>query len=198
MLLKRVFDFLVSAIGILVLLFPGLLIALLIVSDSRGGIFFRQKRLGRDFAPIYVFKFRTMVADAEQRGPKVSTSNDPRITRVGGFLRRYKLDEVPQLINVLLGDMSLVGPRPEVEEYINHYREEYREILSVRPGITDQASIDYIDEGSLLKDAPDPEALYLSEILPAKLELNRAYIANWSLSKDLVIIFTTIRKIIIG
>ena len=140
------------------LLFPGLLIALLIVSDSPGGVFFRQKRLGRDFAPIYVFKFRTMVADAEQRGPKVSTSNDPRITRVGGFLRRYKLDEVPQLINVLLGDMSLVGPRPEVEEYINHYREEYREILSVRPGITDQASIDYIDEGSLLEDALNPEA----------------------------------------
>lgn len=185
-----------SACGILVLLFPGMLIALLIVRDSRGGVFFRQKRLGKNFTPFYIFKFRTMVTDAERLGPKVSTGNDPRITKIGGCLRRYKLDEVPQLFNVFLGDMSLVGPRPEVEEYIDHYREEYRQILSVRPGITDQASIDYIDEDRLLEDAEDPEALYVGQILPAKLELNKNYVSNWSLLRDMQIILQTVWRII--
>lgn len=195
MLLKRLFDIVLSACGILLFLAPGLVISILIVFDSPGGVFFRQRRLGKDFTSFYILKFRTMVPDAETLGPKVSPGDDPRITRVGRFLRRYKLDELPQLINVLTGDMSFVGPRPEVEEYVYHFKEEYLEILSVRPGITDQASIDFIDEGKRLQGAEDPETLYLSEILPKKIALNKAYLSGWSLKKDLVLIVRTVGKL---
>jgi len=195
-MLKRTFDLLASLVGLVLLAPFGLLVALAIKFDSRGPVFFRQVRVGRDFRPFRIYKFRTMVADAPDRGGQLTAGADPRITRVGRVLRNTKVDELPQLINVLTGDMSLVGPRPEVPKYVELFASDYRDILSVRPGITDPASVKYRDEGKVLAAAPDPEAAYIEQILPEKIALARQYIERSSLVYDLGIIFRTLWRIV--
>ncbi len=170
--------------------------ALAIKLDSRGPVFFRQVRMGRNFQPFRIYKFRTMVADAPSRGAQITAGADPRITRVGAVLRKTKIDELPQLINVLVGDMSLVGPRPEVPKYVEMFADDYRDILSVRPGITDPASVKYRDESEVLAAAADPEAAYVNEILPEKIALARQYIARSSFAYDLVVLFQTLLRLV--
>lgn len=164
-----------------------------------GPVFYRQQRVGRGFQPFRIFKFRTMVVDAPLRGGQITSGhNDPRITRIGRFLRKWKLDELPQLFNVVQGDMSLVGPRPEVPRYVEMFRTEYTDILRVRPGITDLASIKYRDEASLLSLSNDPERTYVDEILPAKLALAREYVARASFGLDLRILVLTALQVAHG
>jgi lipopolysaccharide/colanic/teichoic acid biosynthesis glycosyltransferase len=194
---KRVLDVVSSAVG-LVLLAPLLAaVALLIRFDSPGPIFFRQERVGRHGRRFRIHKFRTMQHVRSEAGRSITVGADPRITRVGGALRRYKLDELPQLIDVLRGDMSLVGPRPEVPEYVAHYPPPDREaILSVRPGITDRASLEFSNENELLATAEDPHSFYLAEILPVKLRYYREYVGSRSMLGDLRIILDTICKVL--
>jgi lipopolysaccharide/colanic/teichoic acid biosynthesis glycosyltransferase len=195
-MLKRTFDILASLLGLAVLAPFGLFVALAIKLDSRGPVFFRQLRVGRNFCPFRIYKFRTMVADAPARGGQLTAGADPRITRVGRRLRKFKIDELPQLINVLVGDMSLVGPRPEVPKYVELFADDYRDILSVRPGITDPASVKYRDENEILATAADPEAAYVEKILPEKIALAREYIERSSFLYDLGIIFQTLVRIV--
>lgn len=173
-----------------------LLIALLIALDSKGGVFFRQSRVGRHEKDFMLIKFRTMRPDADKKGLLTVGNRDSRVTGIGYYLRKYKLDELPQLINVVKGEMSLVGPRPEVRKYVDLYTAEQRQVLEVPPGITDLASLEYIDENELLGRAEDPEATYIKEIMPAKLSLNLQYIRQRGLWTDLKIIVKTILKII--
>jgi lipopolysaccharide/colanic/teichoic acid biosynthesis glycosyltransferase len=195
-MVKRLFDIVCSSIG-LVLLAPILAVAAIVIkSDSPGPVFFRQERVGQHFRYFRIFKFRTMVVNAESRGAQVSTGDDPRITPIGFFLRKYKLDELPQLINVIIGDMSLVGPRPEVPRYVEAFRKEYVEVLSVKPGITDFASLEYRDENELLRGILNPEEKYLAEILPAKIEYYRKYIREQSLLTDTKLILRTLAAIV--
>jgi lipopolysaccharide/colanic/teichoic acid biosynthesis glycosyltransferase len=191
--IKRLFDIFLSLVGIL-LLSPLLIgIALWVKYDSSGPILFIQKRVGLYGKVIGVCKFRTMVLDAESKGLKITVGNDPRITRSGSFLREHKLDELAQLFNVLSGSMSFVGPRPEVQEYINVYPDEIRDrVLSVRPGITDLASIEFRNEGELLSNSLDPNKSYIEEILPIKQAYYLRYITERSLFLDIKIIFKTI------
>jgi lipopolysaccharide/colanic/teichoic acid biosynthesis glycosyltransferase len=163
--------------------------------DSKGPVFYMQTRVGKDNLDFKLFKFRTMTVDADKKGLLTVGHRDNRITRVGYYLRKYKMDELPQLLNVLLGDMSVVGPRPEVRKYVDMYNDRQQKVISVQPGITDYASIQYVNENELLKDAADPEQLYIDEIMPAKLELNLKYIENRGFWKDLGIIFLTIKAI---
>lgn len=194
--MKRLFDIFFSFIGLIILLPFFLIIALLIVIDSRGGIFYRQVRVGKGNTDFYLFKFRSMRTDADKKGLLTVGGRDSRITKMGYFIRKYKIDELPQLINVLLGDMSLVGPRPEVRKYVNMYNLEQQKVLTVKPGITDYASIEYSNENEILGKADDPEQVYITEIMPAKLKLNLKYIAERGLVTDLQIIFKTIAKIL--
>ncbi|WP_194439009.1 sugar transferase [Vibrio fluminensis] len=196
-MLKRTFDIVSSFFG-LVILFPVLLvIALWIKLSSTGPILFCQTRVGLNGQNFSIFKFRTMVVDAEKLGLKVTVGKDPRITTCGHFLRRYKLDELPQLANVLLGTMSVVGPRPEVPEYMNEYPDEVRQkILSVRPGITDKASIEFTNESEVLAASKDPRASYINEIMPIKAKYYTEYVDNYSFSTDILIIFQTLKKIV--
>jgi lipopolysaccharide/colanic/teichoic acid biosynthesis glycosyltransferase len=194
--LKRAFDIFFSFIGIIILLPFFLVISLLIIIDSRGGIFYRQIRVGKDDTDFYLFKFRSMRTDADKKGLLTVGGRDPRITRMGYYLRNYKIDELPQLLNVLKGDMSLVGPRPEVRKYVSLYSKEQKKVLSVRPGITDYASIEYSNENEILGKAENPEQVYMDEIMPAKLKLNLKYIAEKSVATDFKIIFRTFQKII--
>jgi lipopolysaccharide/colanic/teichoic acid biosynthesis glycosyltransferase len=178
----------------LVLLSPVFfLIAFAIKLDSAGPVFFRQERIGQYGRPFRIHKFRTMIADAESKGLQVTVGRDSRVTRVGAFLRRYKLDELPQLIDVCTGKMSLVGPRPEVPKYVAHYPPELRDlVLSVRPGITDNASILYRSESDILARAVDPEKAYIEEVLPEKLQLYVGYVRHRTFWGDLKIIFRTL------
>jgi lipopolysaccharide/colanic/teichoic acid biosynthesis glycosyltransferase len=194
--LKRAFDIFFSFIGILLLLPFFLVISLLIILDSSGGIFYKQKRVGKNDKDFYLLKFRSMRTDADKKGLLTVGGRDPRITRIGYYLRNYKIDELPQLLNVLKGDMSLVGPRPEVRKYVSLYNNEQKKVLSVKPGITDYASIEYSNENEILGEAENPEQVYIDEIMPAKLQLNLKYIAEKSLATDFKIIFQTLRKII--
>ena len=173
-----------------------LIIAILVVFSGRGGVFFTQKRVGRNAKEFKLYKFRTMRLDSEQKGQLTVGGDDPRITKAGRFLRRFKLDELPQLLNVLAGSMSVVGPRPEVSKYTNMYTPEQKKVLSVRPGLTDYASIEYIDENDLLGQSQDPEKTYIDEVMPAKLKLNLKYIEEQGFLTDLKIIFKTLGKII--
>ena len=173
-----------------------LIIAMLVVFSGRGGVFFTQKRVGRNEKEFKLYKFRTMRLDSEQKGQLTVGGDDPRITKAGRFLRRFKLDELPQLLNVLAGSMSVVGPRPEVSKYTNMYTPEQKKVLSVRPGLTDYASIEYIDENDLLGQSKDPEKTYIDEVMPAKLKLNLKYIEEQGFLTDLKIIFKTLGKII--
>jgi lipopolysaccharide/colanic/teichoic acid biosynthesis glycosyltransferase len=192
---KRAFDLALSSIG-LVLSSPILLAAAVAVAlSSPGPIFFRQVRVGRSFRPFRIMKFRTMIVGAERSGGSLSVGHDPRITRIGRVLRRCKIDELPQLLNVLAGDMSLVGPRPEVPEFVERYRDAYARVLRVRPGITDPASLKYRDEAALLAAARDPAAAYIEVILPDKLRLAEEYVRASSLRLDLSIILRTLGAI---
>jgi lipopolysaccharide/colanic/teichoic acid biosynthesis glycosyltransferase len=166
-------------------------VAAAIKLDSSGPIFFRQERIGRGFRPFFIFKFRTMVQDSS-RDKSITVGDDPRITRVGWFLRKSKIDELPQLINVLRGEMTFVGPRPEVPQYVKLFRQDYEEILEVRPGITDLASIKYRDEAAILGRSQNPEQEYVSHILPEKIELAKEYIKHSSLLFDLRLIVRTL------
>lgn len=194
--MKRLFDFFVSLIAVIILFPLFLLIAIAVAVDSRGGVFYIQQRIGKDFKPFGMFKFRTMYPDSDKKLLLTVGNRDNRITRVGFFLRKYKLDEFPQLINVLKGDMSLVGPRPEVKKYVYLYNEEQRKVLSVKPGITDLASIEYSNENEILSGHPDPEKAYIEEIMPAKLKLNLEYIAKRNFAFDVSLLLKTIGKIL--
>ncbi len=193
---KRLLDITLSLIGLTVMLPLFALIAILIKIDSPGPVFYKHRRIGKNFKPFGVYKFRTMVKDADKRGPQITSGGDPRITKIGRFLRKSKIDELPQLINVLKGDMSLVGPRPEVEKYVNLYKKDYQEILKVRPGITDISSVIYRDEESVLKEQHDPEEYYKNILLPQKIQLAKKYVKNQSVIFDMKIILATILKVI--
>ena len=193
--MKRAFDIIVAAIGLVVLMPLLALVALVIKLDSHGPILFKQERIGKGFRPFLIYKFRTMVKDAPALGSPITFGNDSRITRAGRFLRKVKLDELPQLINVLKGDMSFVGPRPEVHQYVEIYRGDYAEILSVRPGITDLASLKYRDEAAILGQSETSEAEYVGRVLPDKIKLAKEYIHRSSLIFDLSVIWRTVFKI---
>ena len=195
-MLKRLFDLILSLLT-LVFAFPLLiLVSILIKLSSPGPVFYRGTRIGRFGKPFRIYKFRTMVVDAERLGGSSTANDDPRITKVGKFLRRYKMDELPQLINVLKGEMSFVGPRPEVEHYVAMFTEEEKAILSVPPGITDWASIWNPDEGTILAGSPDPEKTYLEKIRPGKIKLQLKYVKERTFWTDVKIIFETIGTII--
>jgi lipopolysaccharide/colanic/teichoic acid biosynthesis glycosyltransferase len=189
---KRLLDIAASAAGVLILSPLLIVLAIAVRCTSKGPIFFRHRRVGRDFRPFGVLKFRTMVEDAPRLGGPITIGDDPRITPIGKWLRKTKLDELPQLLNVLRGDMSLVGPRPEVERYVEMFREDYQIILQVRPGVTDLASIQYRDESTLLGSAADPEAEYVERVLPEKIRLAKEYVRRQSMRLDLQIIFGTL------
>lgn len=195
-MLKRLFDILFSLTILLIFLPFGIIISICILVESRGGIFYRQTRVGRYGIDFRIFKFRTMKPNADQLGKLTVGMRDPRITRVGFFIRKYKLDEFPQFLNVICGEMSIVGPRPEVREYVDLYTTEQQKILSVKPGITDYASIEYFDENKILGNAVDPKETYIHEIMPAKLALNQKYIQNPTIFHDLKIIWLTFRKVV--
>ena len=194
--MKRAFDFLFS-LFILVLFFPiGFVISILILFSSPGGIFYMQERIGRQGLPFKLYKFRSMRIDADQSGKLTVGMKDPRITQVGIFIRKYKLDEFPQFINVLRGEMSIVGPRPEVREFVALYTDTQKKVLEVKPGITDYASIEYFNENELLAASDDPKKTYIEDIMPDKLKINQKYLANPTLSHDLKIIFMTILRVL--
>ncbi len=197
MIAKRIFDLFFAFIGVMILLPLFLAIAVWIKLDSPGPILFRQSRVGQFAREFSLYKFRTMVADAERLGKQITAIDDWRITRSGRLLRKYKLDELPQLFNVLKGEMSLVGPRPEVPKYVAFYTLEQRRVLEVPPGITDLASIKFRNESDLLAGVSNSEELYIQKIMPQKLELNLKYIAQASLKFDLLIILRTVWRVII-
>jgi len=193
-MMKRLFDIAAAFVGLL-LVCPFLLIAgLLIKLDSPGPIFFRQERMGRGFRPFFIYKLRTMTQDAPARGRSITMGKDPRITRVGEVLRGTKIDELPQLINVLKGEMSFVGPRPEIREFVERFRDDYKQILKIRPGITDLASLKYHNEAAILGESENPEEEYVRRVLPDKIELAKEYINQSSFFFDLVLIFKTLLK----
>lgn len=195
---KRFFDLVFSLIG-LILLSPFFLItAICIKLTSQGPVFFRQKRVGQYEQLFYIHKFRTMVVDAEKTGLKITVGKDMRITKIGSFLRKYKLDELPQLIDVFVGNMSLVGPRPEVPEYVAKYPQVSREkIFKIKPGITDWASVKFRDENRILGKSKTPELTYISEILPIKIGYYERYVDTSSFLEDVKIIFSTVKAIIV-
>jgi lipopolysaccharide/colanic/teichoic acid biosynthesis glycosyltransferase len=190
---KRAFDLVFSALVLLVLAPMLLAIALWVKFDTSGPVFFRQIRVGQHGREFRIFKFRTMRVDAERTGPQITAGADARITRSGAFLRKFKLDELPQFVNVLFGDMSVVGPRPEVPRYVALYPAELRElVLSVRPGITDRASIEFRDENELLGTSTNPEATYVAQVMPIKLGYYADYVTNQSFAGDLILICKTV------
>ena len=196
--LKRVMDIVISGAALCVLWPVLLLIALAIVIDDPGPVFYRQVRVGRGGKEFRIFKFRTMVVDADKKGLQITVGRDSRITRMGALLRKTKLDELAQLLNVFLGQMSFVGPRPEVPRYVAMYTPYQQQVLLVRPGITDYASIAYRNENDLLAGAEDPERMYVEEIMPAKLELNMKYLRRVSPLEDIRLILATIAAVIRG
>ncbi len=191
-MMKRLLDIMAASVGLLVLSPLWIILALLVKCSSPGPVIFRQERIGRGFQPFNLYKFRTMVRDAPRLGGQITCQGDPRVTRVGRLLRDSKFDELPQLFNVLRGDMSLVGPRPEVSRYVEMFRDDYRVILQVRPGITDLASIRYRDEAAILSAASDAEQEYVGRVLPEKIRLAKEYVSRQSTGLDLTIIFGTL------
>lgn len=192
----RFFDIVFSGIGLILLSPLFLVLYILIRLESKGGGFYSQQRIGKDGVPFNLYKFRSMRKDADKKGLITVGGHDPRITKIGYFIRKYKLDELPQLFNVLKGDMSLVGPRPEVEKYTKLYTPEQRKVLSVVPGITDWASIEYVDENVILGKAEDPDKAYIEQVMPDKIKYNMKYINNRSVGEYFKIIFTTFYRII--
>lgn len=193
--MKRSFDLSLSLIGLILLSPIFFIVSILIKIDSPGPVFFKQKRMGKKFKSFYIYKFRSMIQNAPGKGPEVTVGGDSRITRTGVFLRKLKIDELPQLINVLKGDMSLVGPRPEMQKYVEMYKNDYEEILSVRPGITDISSITFRDEESVLRSKDDPEWYYQNVLLPEKIKLAQEYIKNATFFYDLKMIFMTLYRL---
>jgi lipopolysaccharide/colanic/teichoic acid biosynthesis glycosyltransferase len=192
----RLFDIIFSSLG-LILLFPlFVIIYILIVIESKGSGFYLQSRVGKDGVDFKLYKFRSMRVGSDKKGLITIGERDPRMTRIGVFIRRFKLDELPQLINVFKGEMSMVGPRPEVRKYVNLYNQEQIKVLSVRPGVTDYASIEYANENEILGNAIDPERVYIEEIMPRKIKLNMKYITNQNIKEYFKIIFLTFGKII--
>ena len=194
-MLKRIFDIISSLFGLILLSPFMIIIAILIKFDSKGPIFFKQVRVTKNGREFKIFKYRTMRVGSDKYS-QITVGKDSRITKVGDFLRKYKLDEIPQLINVLIGDMSLVGSRPEVPKYVALYTEEQREILKVRAGITDYASIEFSNENDILANEADPEKAYIEKIMPRKIELNKKYLSEISVMTDIKIILLTIKKIL--
>jgi lipopolysaccharide/colanic/teichoic acid biosynthesis glycosyltransferase len=194
--LKRIFDILISGIGILLLLPFFLVVIVWIKADSRGSAFYRQLRVGQFGKDFSLFKFRSMRIGSDKAGLLTIGGRDPRVTRSGVFIRKYKIDELPQLINVFLGHMSLVGPRPEVRKYVDLYNETQRRVLLVKPGITDLASLEYFDENDLLAKSEHPEKTYVEVVMPHKLELNLQYIDQSGLLADVRIILRTIKRVV--
>ena len=192
----RLCDIVFSAIGLLLLSPLFLIVYILIRCESKGGGFYCQQRVGKDGRMFDLYKFRSMRTGSDKKGLITVGGHDSRITRMGYFIRKYKIDELPQLWNVLKGDMSLVGPRPEVKKYVDLYTEEQRRVLSVRPGITDYASIEYVDENEILGNAKDPDRVYVEEIMPAKIKLNMRYIENRNLNEYFKIIGLTFINIL--
>ncbi len=192
---KRVFDIVGSGVGGLLLLPLMIVVALWIKLSSGGPIFYVQKRVGKNFKEFNLYKFRSMIVDADQIGPFVTSGDDPRITKVGKIIRKTKIDELPQLINVFKGEMSLVGPRPEVMKFVKQKKEAYALVLSVKPGITDSAAIAFRDEESIMEQYEDKEKAYLDIVLPQKIKLYREYIDNISLQTDLVLLLKTLKVI---
>ena len=194
--MKRLFDIVASGFGLLILSPLLLLVAIWIKLDSEGPVFFRQVRVGRYNKDFRIFKFRSMRVGSDKGSLVTIGGRDPRVTRSGYFIRKFKIDELPQLINVLIGDMSLVGPRPEVRHYVNYWTEEQMHVLDVRPGITDPASIKYRNENELLENANNPEKFYIEVIMQEKIELYLHYVKNASLGYDIKLIFQTLWAII--
>lgn len=194
--MTRLFDILFAGIGLIVLSPLLAVLYLLVCIESPGGGFYRQKRVGKNGKDFWLYKFRSMRKGADKKGLITVGGHDSRITHTGYFIRKYKLDELPQLFNVLRGDMSLVGPRPEVRKYVDMYNSEQRKVLSVRPGITDYASIEYADENVILGQSANPDKTYIEQIMPDKIRLNMKYIANHSIGEYFKIIFLTFKKII--
>ena len=192
---KRTFDFIFSLLLIILLSPVLIIISLIIALDSKGGIIFNQKRAGKDNIDFDIYKFRTMHLGSDKKGLLTVGAKDQRVTRAGYFLRKYKLDELPQLFNVLIGNMSFVGPRPEVRKYVELYNNEQLHVLDVKPGITDFASIDYANENEILAQSNSPEETYIKTVMPSKLELNLKYIREQTFLTDMKIIFRTIAKV---
>ncbi|RAV21638.1 sugar transferase [Paenibacillus contaminans] len=193
---KRIFDFVFALLGIAVISPLLIVVSLWIKLDSSGPVFFKQKRVGRNGNAFQIYKFRTMVKDAEKLGKQITVGKDPRISRAGMFLRKLKLDELPQLFNVLKGDMSFVGPRPEVPHYVSFYTKEQQMVLSVLPGITDYASLKYIDENLVLSASKDPEYTYVHQVMADKIKINLEYLQRMSLWEDIKIIILTIFRVV--
>lgn len=194
--MKRFLDVFIALIVLFIFLPFGLIISFFIALESRGGVFYVQERIGKKGIPFGLLKFRSMRLNADKLGQLTVGSRDPRVTNMGHFIRKYKLDEFPQFLNVLKGDMSIIGPRPEVKKYVDLYTPEQREVLQVKPGITDYASIEYFEENKLLGESENPEKTYIEEIMPAKLLLNKKYLDNPTFFHDLKIMWLTFKKII--
>lgn len=193
---RRLFNVTAASLGLVVLSPVLALVAVAVKLDSPGPVLFRQQRVGRGGRPFDILKFRSMRVDAPALGGQLTVGADPRITRVGHVIRSWKLDELPQLINVVRGEMDLVGPRPEVPKYVALYDEQQREVLDVRPGITDPASVEFRSESELMADHPDPETLYVEVIMPRKLALNLAYLRTRTLASDVGVIFATLLAVV--
>lgn len=192
----RLFDIFFSALG-LIILFPFFVVFYLLIRiESKGGAFYIQERIGKNGKPFGLYKFRTMRVGSDTEGLLTVGERDSRITHIGYILRKTKIDELPQLLNVLKGDMSLVGPRPEVRKYTDLYTEEQRKVLSVRPGITDYASIEYVNENELLSKADDPERMYIEEVMPNKIKLNMKYLKHYTVGEYFRIIFLTFKSLV--
>lgn len=192
----RLFDILFSSVGLILLSPLFIVLYIMIRIESKGGAFYVQERIGRNGKPFGLYKFRTMRTGSDSEGLLTIGEHDNRITRIGYFLRKTKIDELPQLFNVVKGEMSLVGPRPEVRKYVNLYTEEQRKVLNVRPGITDYASIEYVNENELLSKTSDPDRVYIEEIMPDKIKLNMKYLENYTLREYFKIIFLTFKSLI--
>ncbi len=194
--MKRIFDIISSSIGLIILSPVFLLLAIWIKLDSKGPVFYRQTRVGKDNKDFRLYKFRSMRPDSDKHGLITVGGRDPRVTRSGYFIRKYKLDEFPQLINVFLGQMSLVGPRPEVRKYVDMYTPEQMKVLSVKPGITSLASIRYRNENEILAQADDPDRCYIEKVMPDKLEIDLQYVDQASFLNDIKLIFSTFKAIV--
>ena len=194
--MKRAFDLLISVVVLIIFSPVFIIVGIFISLESKGGVFFSQERIGKNLVPFKILKFRTMKLNSESQGKLTVGSKDNRITKVGYRLRKYKIDKLPQFINVLKGEMSIVGPRPEVNKYVELYNQEQKEVLSIKPGITDYASLEYFEENKLLGESSNPEETYINEIMPKKLEINLKYVKKHSFFTDLNIIWKTFLRIL--
>ncbi|WP_316811962.1 sugar transferase [Pedobacter heparinus] len=196
MMTKRIFDIILATIGLIAFASLFILISILVGLDSKGGIFYRQIRVGRNMQDFYLYKFRSMYVHDEDQNLLTIGGKDSRITKIGYLLRKYKLDELPQLLNILRGDMSFVGPRPEVRKYVNLYDNDQMQVLSVKPGITDWASIEFYDENELLEQVEDPESFYIHQLIPQKISQNLRYIRDHNILTDVKILWLTLKRLI--